>query len=163
MSDVTPVRIVGSTKRPFTLPPSATFAPFATASSICSFTLAACLSLISGPMMFALSRVSPTFSLAARSTKRRRNSSYTFSCTSTFSTDMQICPWCMKLPKLAAALARSRSASSHTMSASLPPSSRQHFFRWAPARAAIWRPTAVEPVKASTSTSLCRASALPTV
>jgi hypothetical protein len=52
----------------------------------------------------------------------------------------------MKEPKLAAWVARSISASSHTISESLPPSSTQHFFRCAPALAAIWRPTAVEPV-----------------
>jgi hypothetical protein len=46
--------MVGSTKRPRTPPPSTTLAPLAIASSICALTLAACLSLISGPMTLRL-------------------------------------------------------------------------------------------------------------
>ncbi len=49
--------------------------------------------------------------------------------------------------------ALSRSASSHTTSGFLPPSSRETFARrWAPATA-IFRPTAVDPVKLIRSTS----------
>ena len=60
---------------------------------------------------------------------------------------MQIWPWCMNEPNVAAFTACSMSASSRTISASLPPSSTQHFLSSPPALAATCWPTAVEPVK----------------
>ncbi len=60
---------------------------------------------------------------------------------------MQICPWCINVPKVAAFSARSISASSRMIKASLPPNSTQAFLSKAPAWEAICRPTAVEPVK----------------
>ena len=53
--------------------------------------------------------------------------------------------------QLAAEVARSMSASSSTIRLSLPPSSMQAFFRCAPHFAAMRRPTAAEPVKATAS------------
>ena len=60
---------------------------------------------------------------------------------------MQICPWCMKVPNVAAFNARSISASSRMINASLPPNSTQAFLSSEPACEAICRPTAVDPVK----------------
>ena len=59
---------------------------------------------------------------------------------------------------------RFMSASAKTMVGDLPPSSRVTFFRllWA-AEAAMIRPTSVEPVKATLSTSGCDEIAAPAV
>ena len=58
--------------------------------------------------------------------------------------------------------ALSRSASSQTTSAFLPPSSSDNFLSCPPAFSAISRPTRVEPVKEITSTSSCSTSGGPT-
>ena len=63
------------------------------------------------------------------------------------SVDMQIWPWWKNAPKLAAAAARSRSASRSTIIGALPPSSSSTRFRCRPAFSAMIRPTLVEPVK----------------
>ena len=60
---------------------------------------------------------------------------------------MHVWPWQWKLDQAPIIVACSRSASSSTISALLPPSSSDTFFRRPPAVRAIWRPTAVEPVK----------------
>jgi hypothetical protein len=59
---------------------------------------------------------------------------------------MQIWPWCRNALHAPAELATSRSASSSTISALLPPSSSETFFRVPPAAAPTRRPTALDPV-----------------
>ena len=75
---------------------------------------------------------------------------------------VQSCPELISEPATAPCTAASRSASSNTTNGALPPSSS--WVRWpCTAAAAITRrPTAVEPVKVTTSTSACPASAVPT-
>ena len=58
--------------------------------------------------------------------------------------------------------ARSRSASSHTIMGSLPPSSRVMRFSSGPATCMMWRPVAVSPVKATRRTRGWRTSSSPT-
>ncbi len=74
---------------------------------------------------------------------------------------MQTWPWCRKAPQAPAELATSMSASSSTMSALLPPSSRLTRFSVRPAASPTRRPTAVEPVKEIIATSGFAASAPP--
>ena len=59
---------------------------------------------------------------------------------------MQIWPWCRNEPQAPADAAAGTSASSSTISAELPPSSRCTRLRCWPASAPTCRPTAVEPV-----------------
>jgi hypothetical protein len=68
---------------------------------------------------------------------------------------MQICPWFMKPPKLAAAAASSRSASARTISGAFPPSSSRTRFRCRALVSAMIRPTRVEPVKLIRRTAGC--------
>src|ERR1700760_1412932 len=71
-------------------------------------------------------------------------------------------PWLKKIPKLTHEMALSMSASSKTMFGDLPPSSRVTFLRLDDAAALrMVRPTTVEPVKATLSTSMCEESAAP--
>jgi hypothetical protein len=72
---------------------------------------------------------SPAPSAFARAANFATNSSATFSSTTKRSVDMQICPWNMNDPKIAALTAPSMSASSSTMKGALPPSSRRTGFR----------------------------------
>ena len=65
---------------------------------------------------------------------------------------MQTWPWCRNALQAPAELATSRSASSRTMSALLPPSSSETRLRDRPAASPTRRPTAVEPVKAIIAT-----------
>ncbi len=74
---------------------------------------------------------------------------------------MQTWPWCRKAPQAPAELATSMSASSSTMRALLPPSSRLTRFSVRPAASPTIRPTAVEPVKEIIATSGWAASAPP--
>jgi hypothetical protein len=64
----------------------------------------------------------------------------------------QPCPACMHMPAAPARVA-ARSASSRTRLTDLPPSSRNTGFRVADAASMIRWPVAVEPVKATMSTS----------
>ena len=65
---------------------------------------------------------------------------------------MQTWPWCRNALHAPAELATSRSASSRTISALLPPSSSDTRFSDRPAASPTLRPTAVEPVKAIIAT-----------
>ena len=65
----------------------------------------------------------------------------------------QPCPAWEQIVKPAIIAARSRSASSITTKADLPPSSRNTFFTVGLAAAMIRRPVAVEPVKLTESTA----------
>ena len=67
-----------------------------------------------------------------------------------------------QMVKLATIAARPRSASSRTMYADLPPSSRNTFFTVSLAAAMMRRPTAVEPVKLTMSTRGSVVSTSPT-
>src|SRR5262249_12527392 len=100
-------------------------------------------SLITGPALYD----------AACSTKRSRNSSYTSSKTTIRLAAAQRCPALEKDDASAHSTARSRSASSQTTRAFLPPSSRQTLARRRPACSLIQRPVAAEPVKLTKSTS----------
>ena len=74
----TPVMIVGSKNVPpsaWRLPPSAILPPLASASAMCSSTLATALSSISGPCSVAPCRPSPTRSLRTASTSFATNAS----------------------------------------------------------------------------------------
>ena len=75
---------------------------------------------------------------------------------------MQVCPVAANTPASTPLHAASRSASSKTRCADLPPSSSNTPVMLAAAAAATCAPTAVEPVNAILSTSGCAASALPT-
>ena len=75
---------------------------------------------------------------------------------------MQICPWCRNEPHAPAETARSRSASSSTIRAELPPSSRWARLRCRPAASPTLRPAAVDPVKLRTRTCGSATSAWPT-
>ena len=68
------------------------------------------------------------------------------------------------MPKAAMVMAAFRSASSKMMTGDLPPSSSVTFFRsLAPDAPTIARPTSVDPVKATFSTSGCAVMAAPAV
>jgi hypothetical protein len=75
----------------------------------------------------------------------------------------QFCPQLMKVPPSAACTARSMSASSHTMSGSLPPSSSTTGVSVSAAARSTRRPLGTLPMKSSTSTppamSACAVSA----
>ena len=86
-------------------------------------------------------------SAAAFSPRREATSPATAWSATIRSVDMQIWPWCMNAPNLAAATASSRSASASTTSGALPPSSSSTRFRCRAAFSATSRPTRVEPVK----------------
>ena len=115
-------------------------------------TFLSCRSLISGPSATCSRCGSPTGRSAARPASRSRYSSATASSTMWRPAVMQIWPWCRNALQAPAELATSRSASSSTMSALLPPSSSDTRFSVRPAAAPTRRPTAVEPVKAIIAT-----------
>src|ERR1700759_2964665 len=74
----------------------------------------------------------------------------------------QHCPWLKKMPKLTHEIALSISASSKTIFGLLPPNSSVTFFKLELAAAfMIWRPTTVDPVKATLSISICEEMAAP--
>ena len=75
---------------------------------------------------------------------------------------MQVCPVAANTPASTPLHAASRSASSKTRCADLPPSSSRTPVMFCAAAAATCAPTAVEPVNAILSTSGWAASALPT-
>ena len=77
--------------------------------------------------------------------------------------DSQTWPWWKNVAHSAPSTAWSMSASSNTMFGDLPPSSSVVFLIVLEASCMIRRPTTVEPVKATLSTSGCEASSSPTV
>ena len=112
-------------------------------------------------MSVFLSSGSPTRSVAIRRLSFSSTSSATDSCTSSREPAQQTWPWLKKMPLTMPSTAWSTGASSKTMLAALPPSSRVTFF-FDPATAlAIARPTSVEPVKATLSTSAWETIAWP--
>ncbi len=109
-------------------------------------------SLITGPV---------SANSCAASTKRRRNSSYTASKTTILEAAAHRWPAFENDDCTAQRTALSRSASSHTTSAFLPPSSRHTLASRRPAVSAIQRPVAAEPVKLTRSTCGCSTRAAP--
>ena len=77
--------------------------------------------------------------------------------------DSHTWPWWKNVAQSAPSTAASRFASSNTMFGDLPPSSSVHFLIVDEASCMIRRPTSVEPVNDTLSTSGCDASSSPTV
>ena len=122
---------------------------------------ASCSAELIAPMSVFLSSGSPTRSVAIRRLSRSSTSSATDSCTSSREPAQQTWPWLKKMPLTMPSTAWSTGASSKTMLAALPPSSRVTFFCVPATDLAIARPTSVEPVKATLSMSGCETSARP--
>src|SRR5688572_22520009 len=91
--------------------------------------------------------------------------SFTDSCTTRREAAEHISPWLKKIPNAAAVAARSTSATSpSTTFGALPPhSSQTRFMLDLPEYSSMRLPVRVEPVKATQSTSMCRASDSPAV
>jgi hypothetical protein len=113
---------------------------------------------MSGPIAVVGSRGSPIGSARARSASFSASASATARSATIRSVDMQICPWWKNAPKLAAAAARSRSASFSTTIGALPPSSSSTRLRRRPAFSAMTRPTFEEPVKLTRRVAGCAIS-----
>ena len=75
-------------------------------------------------MSVFLSSGSPRRSVSSRACKADSTSSYTDSCTSSREPAQQTWPWLKKIPLTMPSIASSSGASSKTMFAALPPSSR---------------------------------------
>ena len=122
---------------------------------------ASCSAELIAPMSVFLSSGSPRRSVAMRACSLATTSSATDSCTSRREPAQQTCPWLKKMPLTMPSTAWSSGASSKTMLAALPPSSRLRrlavpaTLRW------ISLPTSVEPVNAILSTPSCSTSACP--
>src|SRR5580693_8325797 len=148
MVGLTPVSTVGWTKYPPSAssgrPPAATVAPSAAAPSSIDSTLRYCGSVATG---------------AARSVILATSSSWTARLTRSREPAMQVCPVAANTPASTPLHAASRSASSNTTCADLPPSSSSTPVILAAAALATSAPTAVDPVNATLSTSGSAASA----
>mmetsp|Transcript_31158 Transcript_31158/g.74065 ORF Transcript_31158/g.74065 Transcript_31158/m.74065 type:complete len:360 (+) Transcript_31158:422-1501(+) len=169
ISVVAPARTVGWWKYPpekapcisAVLPPTRGVAPFCTASSTCATTLARPLELMSGPQVASGSKPLPSLRAATFSARRAANVSYTDSWTRIRLAHMHVCPAFRKAERAAPEAARSRSASSKTMSGALPPSSSETFLTVSAAPAISFFPTAVDPVKPIFLTASDARSVLP--
>ncbi len=106
---------------------------------------------------------SPTVHAPTASDNSDRYRSKTVRCTSTRLRAQQSWPALANTPPGVAAAARSMSASSKTIDADLPPSSRVTRLTVPAARAITSRPTSVEPVKATLATPGCSTRRVPTV
>ena len=113
------------------------------------------------PTSVFLSSGSPSRSVDSRRFSDSSTSSWTFSCTSSREPAQQTWPWLKKMPLTMPSTAWSIGASSKTMLAALPPSSRVTFFFVPAVERAIILPTSVEPVNATLLTSACSTSARP--
>ena len=148
---VTPVKIVGANQKPLLershcglhlSAPSAS--PIAESSLIfmsCSFELIA-------PRSVFLSRGSPTRIFAIRTLSFSIISSAILSCTIRREPAQQTWPWLKKIPLTMPSTVSSTGASSKTIFAPLPPSSRVAFLSVEAIARAIFLPTSVEPVNA---------------
>ena len=126
--------------------------------------VAFCASVVTAPTCVAASSGSPTRMRAILSASSASNSSATLASTISRLEETQHWPVLKLTPKAAPSAAASRSPSAKTTIGFLPPSSRPSRLKLP--SAAAWtqeRPTAVEPVKDSMSTSPCSASAWPMV
>ena len=122
---------------------------------------ASCSAELIAPMSVFLSSGSPTRSVPIRRCSEAMTSSCTDSCTSSREPAQQTWPWLKKMPWTMPSTAWSIGASSKTMLAALPPSSRVSFLRVPATARAIDLPTSVEPVNATLSTSPCSTTARP--
>ena len=102
-------------------------APSASPMSESSRILASCSAELMAPMSVFLSSGSPTRSVAIRRLRRSSTSSATDSWTSSREPAQQTWPWLKKMPLTMPSMAWSMGASSKTMLAALPPSSRVTF------------------------------------
>ena len=127
MVGLTPVSTVGCTKYPprrsAGQPPAATVALSAAAPFRNDSTLRYCGSVATGPISVSGALGSPSRIDRARSTTRSTGASWTFRLTSRREPAMQVCPVAAKTPARTPLQAASRSASSNTTWADLPPSS----------------------------------------
>ena len=105
----------------------------------------------------------PTLSERVNASRRSRNSGRIEFSTNSRLPAVHIWPALLKTAIAAVGTAMSRLASAKTMLADFPPSSSETRLRLPAAARTIAWPVAVEPVKATLSTSACSASAAPTV
>ena len=117
--------------------------------------LASWAALLMAPTSVFLSSGSPTRSVDSRSLSRSMNGSAIDSWTSSRLPAQHTSPWLKKMPLTTPSMAWSSGASSNTMLAALPPSSRVSALSVPAMARPISLPTAVEPVKATLSTSGC--------
>ena len=137
-------------------------APSASPASDSSRMRASCSAELIAPMSVFLSSGSPTRSVPIRRCRLAIDLVVrSFSCTSSREPAQQTWPWLKKMPCTMPSTAWSIGASSKTMFAALPPSSRVSFLRVPATARAIDRPTSVEPVNATLSTSGCSTTARP--
>ena len=148
---VTPVKIVGANQKPLAGKLQAGLhrsAPSASPAAASSVILVSCSLLLIAPTSVFLSIGSPTRIFSIRFFNLCRTSSATFSCKSKREPAQHTCPWLKKIPLTIPSTVSSIGASSKTIFAALPPSSRVTlFFVGATARAIIF-PTSVDPVNA---------------
>ena len=143
------VRIVGCIKAPSLLlrvPPKINFAPASTALLTCSAMRTAAASLESGPSSVFGSIGSPMTKFFIFSVNFVRNSSVTSSKTINRFEATQHSPLLLIRPIIPHLTALSISASSRTIKASLPPSSKTDFLMYFPACSAILDPASSLPV-----------------
>ena len=158
MSFRTSPKIVGSRKYPLSrsagrLPPVASVAPSSWPMRIYSSTAVRRASRMSGPTSTAGSAGSPTFSFCTKPTIFSIAASYRPAGTRQRVVAAQACPAWKKDGLAMPGAAASRSASSSTMQADLPPSSRCNRVRLFAAAAAMRLPIATLPVNEILSTS----------
>ncbi len=143
--------------RSMRLPPRSSFAPSATASCTCLRSCTNAASVDRGPCVVFSSIGSPGFKTDSAAVNFSINASAIESTTIKRFAAQQVCPPLYMRPHTAHAMVLSRSASSSTMNASLPPNSIDVFLRFCPARAATSLPAATLPVSA---TPLMRGSSI---
>ena len=161
---VTPVKTVGRNQKPesgSSQDGAQRSAPSASPASASSRIRASCSAELIAPMSVFLSSGSPTRSVDIRRLRDSSTSSATDSCTSRREPAQQTWPWLKKMPLTMPSTAWSIGASSNTMFAALPPSSRVTFLSVPATVRAMALPTSVEPVKATLSMPSCPTSAAP--
>ncbi|CAB4630759.1 unannotated protein [freshwater metagenome] len=161
---VTLVKMVGRNQKPFDGSSHSSvqrFAPSASPVAVIAVMRASCSFELMAPMSVFLSSGSPSRRVARRRVNFSTTSSWMFSCTRSLEPAQQTCPWLKKIPAMMPSTASSTAASSKTMFAPLPPSSRVTRVSVPASVRAMLRPTAVEPVNAILLTPACSTSALP--
>src|SRR5712692_4412736 len=156
-----PSMTVGSTnhpsrQRPSTrarLPPQRTRPPSCRATSRHPITFSKCCRETRDPCSVAGSSGSPMRKARAAATSRSWTSSYTGRSTRMRDPHRQICPWFWNAARAVCATASSRSASAKIRFGFFPPISSDALTNLSAVRAAISRPTRVDPVKLTARTS----------
>ena len=113
------------------------------------------------PISVVLSSGLPIRKVFIRCFSFDRNVSEIDSCTSSREPAQQTCPWLNQIPSTTPSIALSTSASANTRNGDFPPSSSVRPLSVPAVNVRISRPTCVEPVKATLSTSPCDASVRP--